>query len=294
MSEVEIGHWACVIEAQAELGEGPHWNIARQQLEWIDIVRLAVHSWQPTKQLHKTYSMPERIGAIVPRQLGGYVAVTQSGYQLVDLAKGKLSPLATPHDIGQCRFNDAKCDAKGRFWAGTLPLNKAKGQAALYCLDIDGTLRKVLSGLDVSNGMGWNNDCSLMYLTDSGKRTIYVFDFAVDKGTLSNQRVFAQLTESEGVPDGLAVDQKGGVWSAIWDGWRIVRFDRYGRVDRILNLPIPRPTSCAFGGDNLSTLYVTSARYHLTKEILDKAPLSGAIFSVETNVRGVSVAKFGG
>ncbi|MBU3005573.1 SMP-30/gluconolactonase/LRE family protein [Paraglaciecola arctica] len=287
-------NWECVVASESFLGEGPHWNDELQRLEWVDILEPAAHISNPETGEDKTIHLPEIVGAMVPRRRGGHVAVTQFGYRTVDLSTGAMLPLATPSDIEGCRFNDGKCDAKGRFWAGTLALDASPGKGALYCLEENGKLTKVLSDLHISNGIGWNADSTKMYLTDSGEKTIYVFDFELSSGLLSNRQVFAQLRDEEGSPDGLTVDMEGGVWSAIWDGWRVVRFDQYGVIDRVIDLPVPRPTSCAFGGKDLSTLYITSARIRLSSEALSESPLSGSVFAVETGIKGVPINSFAG
>jgi len=286
--------WECVVSSNAFLGEGPHWNEEQQYLEWVDILEPSVHVSRPEKGQDTSFNVSEIIGAIVPRRRGGHVAVTQLGYRAVDLATGKMSTLATPDDMEGCRFNDGKCDPKGRFWAGTLALDASPNKGALYCLEPNGKLRKVMPNLHISNGLGWNADASKMYLVDSGKREIYEFDYDLASGTLSNQRIFAKLNEDEGSPDGMAVDVEGGVWCAIWDGWKIIRFDSDGIIDRIIELPVPRPTSCAFGGKDLKTLYVTSAKIRLSSEMLAEAPLSGAIFAIDVEVSGVPVSCFAG
>lgn len=286
--------WECKVSSQAFLGEGPHWNAKENTLEWVDILEPSAHISDPISGKDLSIKLPEILGAMVPRRRGGHVAVTQFGYRAVDLETGKMTPLATPENMSGCRFNDGKCDAKGRFWAGTLALDASPNQGALYCLEENGKLRKVLDGLDISNGLGWNADSTKMYLTDSGKRIIYVMDYDLGSGTISNQRVFAKLNEEDGSPDGLAVDSEGGVWSAIWDGWRVVRFDADGVIDRVIQLPVPRPTSCAFGGPDLTTLYVTSARIRLSSSLLAEAPLSGSVFAIETGIKGVEVSEFAG
>lgn len=287
-------NWRCVVSSQAFLGEGPHWNTEKEHLEWVDILQPSVHISDPENNKDRAIPLSEIIGAMVPRRRGGHVAVTQFGYRAVDLETGEFTALASPKDMIGCRFNDGKCDAKGRFWAGTLALDASPNKGALYCLEEDGKLREVLTGLHISNGLGWNADSTKMYLTDSGKRTIYVFDYDLAAGTISNQKVFAELREEDGSPDGLAVDKEGGVWSVIWDGWRVIRYASNGIIDKVFDLPIPRPTSCAFGGKDLSTLYITSARIRLSSSMLNQSPLSGSVFAIETGVQGVPVSVFAG
>jgi sugar lactone lactonase YvrE len=150
------------------------------------------------------------------------------------------------------------------------------------------------TGFTISNGLGWSPDDTRFYFTDSAARTIYVYDYDIDTGAIANRRVFAQLAEGVGTPDGLSVDSEGFVWSAHWDGWCITRYDPDGKVDRVLNLPVPRPTSCTFGGPNLDILYVTSARIRLSAHQLAEAPLSGGVFAIRAGVRGQADMPFAG
>ena len=155
------------------------------------------------------------------------------------------------------RFNDGKCDRRGRFWAGTLAIDTTPGQGSLWRLDPGGTVHEMDRGFHVSNGLGWSPDDRLFYFTDTAKRrsmsTISTSKRAPSRTAASSSTV----PESEGKPDGLAVDAEGFVWSAHWDGWCVTRYDPDGQVERVINLPVPRPTSCVFGGADLQTLFVT-------------------------------------
>jgi len=155
-------------------------------------------------------------------------------------------------------------------------------------------LREMDSGFHVCNGMGWSPDAKRFYLADSGARAIYVYDYDLETGTIANRSVFARFEEGAGVPDGLAIDADGYVWCAIWDGWAVQRFSPEGVLDRTVNVPVPRPTSCAFGGSDLKTLYITSARIRLSATQLAAAPLSGSVFALKTDVAGAPVGVFAG
>ncbi len=213
----------------------------------------------------------------------------------MDLNTGALSPLAMPPgSMENRRFNDGKCDPQGRFWAGTLALDATPGMGCLYCLSVDGNVRLVEDGFHICNGLGWSPDGKKFYLTDSGNRVIYQYDFDAATGDVHNKRTFVQLGEDDGVPDGLAIDEEGCLWSAIWDGWRVVRFDPDGVVDRVVEVPVPRPTSCAFGGTDLKTLFITSARIRLSAVQLAGAPLSGSVFALDAAVAGAPVNEYQG
>jgi sugar lactone lactonase YvrE len=242
----------------------------------------------------RTTALPELVGAVVPRKRGGYVAATQSGFRGLDLQSGEMLALASPTDMAGRRFNDAKCDPLGRLWGGTLALDATPGKGALYRLDADRSLHEIARGFDICNGLGWNAEGTIFYLADSGARVIYAYDFDLEKGEIGNRREFARFEQEEGNPDGLAVDAEGGIWCAMWDGWEIRRYRPDGTLDRRVPVPVPRPTSCAFGGPDLSTLYITSARIRLSATQLATAPLSGSIFALPVSVPGVPVAAYAG
>jgi sugar lactone lactonase YvrE len=168
------------------------------------------------------------------------------------------------------------------------------GQGALWRIDASGAAEKMDDGFHICNGLGWSPDDTRMYFTDSGKRKIWVYDYDIEAGRIRNRRLFAETTEETGVPDGLAVDSEGYVWSANWDGWSITRYAPDGQVDKIVSLPVPRPTSCAFGGPDMTTLYITTARIRLSASLLSEAPLSGSVLAVETGVRGQVEPRFAG
>ena len=279
----------------AFLGEGPTWSAADNCLTWVDILAPAVLRSDASTGMTTSVRMPELIGAIVPRRRGGFVAAMQGGFKAVDLATGATSMIADPEaNRPGNRFNDGKCDKRGRFWAGTLAMDTSPEAGSLYRLDADGRVSVMETAIHVSNGLGWSPDDRRFYFTDTGRRSIFVYDFDLDSGEIHNRRLFASVPEDSGSPDGLAVDAEGFVWSAHWDGWCITRYDPDGKVDRVIHLPVPRPTSCVFGGPDLTTLYVTSARIRLSAQQLAESPLSGSVFAVDTGVRGLPDQAFAG
>lgn len=284
-----------VVPTTAFLGEGPCWIEAKGQLALVDILSPAIIIADPARGTFQSYPMPELVSAVVPRQRGGFVAAMQTGIKAVDLDAGTMTVLAAP-EAGKPgnRFNDAKCDRRGRFWAGTMALDATPGHGSLYRLDPEGRCTCMDTGFHVSNGLGWSPDDRRMYFTDSGAKRIYVYDFDLESGEIANRRSFVELPDGVGSPDGLTVDCEGFVWSAHWDGWCITRYDPDGRVDRVINMPIPRPTSCAFGGPDFATLYITSARIRLSAAQLAEAPLSGSVFAVPAPVRGLAEPIFAG
>jgi len=284
----------CAVPYNAFLAEGPHWIKGIRSLLWVDILAPSIHLSNLSNGDTRSLPISELVGVVVPRRSGGCIVAAQSGLSELNLQTGEMIPLATPGDMTGRRFNDGKCDAAGRLWAGTLAIDASPGRGALYCLDTDGTLTQFESGFHICNGMAWSPDSTRFYLADSGRRQIYVYDYDLAQGTLSNKREFATFNETEGAPDGLAMDVDGYLWCAMWDGWALKRFGPDGHLDRTVALPVPRPTSCAFGGADMKTLFVTTARIRLSATQLAAAPLSGSILSVHADVPGCVVGEFGG
>ena len=172
-------------------------------------------------------------------------------------------------------------------------LHCSHGLRAVFHTDPDGSAQRMDTGFTVANGLAFAPDDRRLYFADSGRRTVYVYDFDLASGTLAHRRPFVELAEHEGIPDGLTVDAEGFVWIALFDGWSLVRYDPEGRVALRVPLPVPRPTSCCFGGPGLRTLYVTSASVRLPEPVLAEAPLSGALFACEPGVTGLPATPFG-
>lgn len=285
----------CAVPASAYLGEGPCWCPEHGRLYWVDILAPAIHVSDVSTGLTEIRSMPELVSAIAPRRRGGFVVATQGGIKAVDLATGSTSLLAAPESDGPGnRLNDAKCDSRGRFWVGSMALDASPDRGKLYRLDPDGKVHVMGRRVHVSNGLGWSPDDKIFYFVDSGRATIWAYDFDVESGTIENRRTFVVVPQNQGNPDGLTVDSEGYVWVAHWDGWRITRYAPDGGVDRIVNLPVPRPTSCTFGGPDMKTLFVTTARIRLSAQQLAEAPLSGSVLAVSVGIRGLSDHTYGG
>jgi sugar lactone lactonase YvrE/DNA-binding IclR family transcriptional regulator len=282
-----------VVRAKAFLGENPVWHERNRKLYWVDILAPALHVSDPAALVDTVVPLSQIIGAIAPSEGKELIAAAQEGFGWLDPETGAFQAIASPEaDKPGNRFNNGKCDPQGRFWAGTMEMGAAPGEGSLYCLDGTGSVNRMEVGIGVSNGLGWSPDGRTMYFTDSIARTIFAYKFDVEIGRISNRRVFAHAADNMGAPVGLTVDQEGYVWSAYWNGWQIVRYAPDGRLAQTIPLPVPRPTNCAFGGPNGSTLYITTARIRLSPDILAEAPLSGSVLAVETDTRGVSQSPF--
>lgn len=283
-----------VQRAQALVGEGPVWIAAQARVFWVDIKGLAIHACDPSTGRAETWAVPERIGALIPRARGGFVALAKSGVKLCDAPFDRFESVLHPDaDRPRNRFNDAKCDPFGRLWAGTMDDDEVEASGRLYRIDDLQTARRLKDNVQLSNGLGWSPDGRTMYFVETQRGLIWKYAYDVDDGTAADERVFAQVPPSQGYPDGLCVDADGGVWLAHWGGSRLTRFTPDGRIDRVLRLPVPQVTSCAFGGVGLDTLYITSAAIGLDAAALHAAPLSGSLFACRVGVSGVPVAPFG-
>jgi sugar lactone lactonase YvrE len=281
-----------IAPVQAVLGEGPVWVERDQALWWVDIKGPAIFRWSEAAGVQR-FTPPLRIGSIAPALRGGFVAGTERGLFWADPEADRYEAIADPEAlVTDNRFNDGKVDRAGRFWAGTMDDREEEARGSLYRLDPDLSLRAIDDGYVVTNGPAFSPDGRTMYHTDSSKRLIYAFDVDAD-GIASNRRPFARFRNVHGYPDGMTVDAEGCLWVAFWDGWCVRRLSPGGAVIDIVELPVERPTSCAFGGAALDRLFITSARSGLNENALAVQPLAGALFMMKTNVRGIAERPFG-
>lgn len=287
----------CVLDAGATLGEGIVWDTAAQRFWWVDIAAPALHRFDPASAKTETWTMPSAIGCVAPRASGGAVVGLEEGWCVFDPVTGKTEILNADAPHGEAmRFNDGAVDPAGRFWAGTMPkagpADAAAGAPArgdLFRLDADGTAPLILDGLYIQNGLAFAPDGRTMYLSDShpAVRTIWAFDYDTATGTPSNRRVFFDTRQVDGRPDGAATDADGCYWMAGVDGWQVVRITPAGTVDRIVPVPVQKPTCLAFGGPRLDTLYLTSMGTGLiTAGTEERQPQAGGLFAFAPGVAG--------
>jgi sugar lactone lactonase YvrE len=274
----------------AALGEGPIWDTGAEALYWVDIPAGLVHRLvRPTLDPpgpHTVWDVGEEVGAVVPRASGGLALAARSGFLGLDPDTGSVTRIARL-DLGAgMRMNDGACDAAGRFFAGSMADDEADGAGTLYRLDPDHAVRAVLTGVSVSNGIGWSPDGRLMYYVDSPSRRVDVLDFDVGTGDMTGRRSFIGIDLGAAVPDGLTVDVEGCVWAALWDGGAVLRLGPDGTLLQEIELPVPRVTSCVFGGPGLRTLFITTAASH------DGS--GGELFSCQPGVAGLPTHAYQG
>ncbi len=283
---IELEH---VLAIGNELGEGPLWSQDEHKLYWVDIMAGHVHRMTPGQNDLETFALGQPVGALGFREQGGFIAALKNGFHFWDPATGQIEFLADPEaDKPQARFNDGAVDRKGRFWAGTMADDAS---SALYRYDPDGSVHVMQTGVTCSNGIGWSPDNRTMYYSDSMVFSVFAYDFDLDSGTISNRRVFHRF--DSGLPDGLTVDSDGFVWVAIWDGWRVERYDPAGVLAVCVDLPVQYPTCPIFGGENLDELYLTSAWIDLGRDRRHEQPQAGDLFRIRAGVRGMAEPKFG-
>jgi len=293
MTAVEVA-----VRADAALGEGPTWDAAAQRLIWVDILGSRVHTYDPVSGRRTIMATEQHVGAAKPRAGGGLVVNLRDG---VGLYGPKRDERGASDGLGEAfrwlhrdpvpgrRANDAAVAPDGSLWFGTMRYDEAPGGGSLSRIAPDGTVRTVLDDVAVSNGIGWSPDGRLMYYIDSPTRRIDVFD--VGEGQpLGNRRPLAVIEEGVGFPDGLSIDADGCVWVALWDGAAIRRYTPDGDLDRIIDLPVRRPTACAFGGPDLTDLYITTARTGLNAP----HPLSGSVLVIRGAGKGLPQPAFAG
>jgi sugar lactone lactonase YvrE len=281
-----------VLIARARLGECPVWDPLRRRLAWVDVYNHWVHAFDPSSHEDRRFDAGDVVSAIALAGPDRLLLAVRDRLVEFDLAAHTLRPFATlPLGPREARLNDGKCDAKGRFWIGSI--SDEPGFARLYRCDPDGSLQVMETGLTISNGLGWSPDGKTFYLTDSPKKIIYAYDFDLDGGTLSNRRVLVNLGAEPVEPDGLTVDRDGRLWSALWNGWAIACFDADGHELERIRLPVQRPTSPTFGGADLGDLYVTSASVGLSQKEIERGILAGDLFRIETRTAGLAEAPFG-
>ncbi|MGE7991047.1 SMP-30/gluconolactonase/LRE family protein [Pseudomonas sp. NPDC089554] len=289
--------WTTLGAHRAQLGEGPFWDAPTQALYWVDIAGRQALRWQ-AGQL-QSWRMPEHVSAFIPTEAGDALVTLSSGVYRLDLASDPLAPrlallcVADPQPGN--RANEARCDAQGRLWLSTmqnnlgehgedLPIRQRSG--GLFRIDADAKVTRLLQGLGIPNTLLWKDDGREVYFGDSLDATLYRYAIGTD-GQLGTPAVWLGAHERGG-PDGSAMDAEGFIWNARWDGGCLLRLAPDGRVDRVIELPVSRPTSCVFGGPDLRTLYITSAASP------QDLPLDGAVLAIEVDVAGKPCHRFAG
>jgi L-arabinonolactonase len=282
------------VDAANQLGEGIVWSPPHRKIFWTDIIGKAFWSFDPATRRAEKRDLPNRLACFAP--LGGeaILAGFADGLARFDLASGLHEPLAAIEaHLPTTRLNDGKLDRAGRLVFGTMdeaPRREPLGSVWSY--DGRGAPRFLFGDILISNSIAFSPDGRRMYFADTPLKKIFVFDYDLEKGAVSNRRLFAEVGPEGGYPDGSAVDAEGYLWNAEWGGARVVRYSPDGRIDRVIPLPCSQITCCAFGGDDLATLYITSARDGLDEAARAAQPHAGALFCVSPGVAGLADTPF--
>ena len=271
----------------ANHAEGPVWSVRWGGLRWVDMLAGDVLSLADAGTVGRRH-VGQVAAALRPRTAGGAVLAVERGFALeeADGSVTRLDPVWTDESI---RMNEGGCDPDGRFYCGSMAYDASTGAAALYRLDVDGTVHRVLDGVTISNGLEWSPDGSLAYYVDTPTHRIDVFDYDAERG-LTGRRPFVRIPD-DGNPDGLTVDAEGGVWVALFGGGAVHRYTSEGRLDAVVELPTPQVTACTLGGPQLDQLFITTSREGMGP---DDDPLAGSLFRVDAGVRGLPVRAFAG
>ena len=289
----------CVFKSQDGLGESPIWVEEEKSLYWSDhlgptMKRLNVDTNEP-----KVWNMPEQVGSFGFRGRGGIIAGTNSGFCAIDLENEGFEKILDPEaDKPHNRFNDGKIDRRGRYWCGSMDAQLKEKTGYIYRLNPDFTCQKMAEDFTFicSNGIAFDPEDKRMYFGDTQGGMVYVFDFDIEEGRISNQRAFFSTADRRpGMVDGGTVDTNGYYWFALVRGGKILRLDPNGRLDREIDMPVPCPTCVTFGGENYETLYVTTSKAFLSAKVLAEFPQSGDLFAIHgLGAKGFPEPKFAG
>lgn len=285
--EIPIWEAGLFIQMDNELGEGAIWNDSNREFWHVDIEGKQLFKTNLSTKKQQAYDMGQRIGTVVPDDLGNAIVALQDGVYRFNFDSGRFELITNPLDtIPEIRFNDGKCDARGRLWVGSMGLQQKPNRASLYRIE-SGTAIAQLDSVTISNGIVWSQDNKTMYYIDTPHENVKAYDFDLENGTISNERVVIEIG-GLGFPDGMAIDAEGMLWIALWNGNSVARWNpQTGELIGKVEVPAHNITSCAFVGQQLDSLIITSARVDMNDAERVKYPLAGSLFVVVPGVRGV-------
>jgi sugar lactone lactonase YvrE len=281
-----------LVDSRDLLGEGPVWDARAGRLYWFDIKGRQIKWFDPATGGADHRDLPLRASAGAPKASGGLILATEQGLCDFDPETGALATRLACAAPPGFRSNEGKIDAAGRFWWSMMDDDEGKRPGFIERYDASGVSSRMIEGVHIANTLTSSADGRTLYWADSAERTLYASDIDPATGALGERRVVAHTRDGAGTPDGSAVDADGFLWNCQWGAWRIVRYAPDGRIDRVVATPVAQPTSCAFGGPGLRTLFVTSARNGLSADALAGQPLAGALFAFEPGVAGAPLPVF--
>ena len=282
-------------EVMALLGEGAFWNHKTNELYWVDIEAKKLNIYNPELKENKSIMMPSLIGTVVPYTKNEAVVALLDGIYKVDLNLGELTLLSdVESDMPENRFNDGKCDPNGNFWVGSMHFDQSRPNASVYRINEQGDTKKMIDSVTISNGIVWTKDSKTMYYIDTPTGNIMSYDFDQQTSTVSNGKIAVEVSEEDGFPDGMAIDEEDMLWVGMWNGNAVARYNpKTGKLISKIIVPAHNVTSCAFGGEDLDILYITTSSLDMNEEEQNKYPLAGSIFRANPGVKGVKSSFFG-
>jgi len=283
-----------LLDTQSTLGEGALWNYRTGELMWVDIKGEILNLYNPVSGANTEMFTGQMVGTVVPTESGKVLLALQEGIYSFDPKTGSKQKLLDPEvDKPTNRFNDGKCDPSGRFWAGTMSTVGEQQAGALYRFDPDTTIHLMIDNVGTSNGIVWSADQTKMYYIDTPTMKVMAYDYDDETGEISNPLVAVEIPEGMGYPDGMTIDAEGNLWVALWGGSAVTCWNPHtGELLRKIDVPAKNVTSCAFGDDDLGTLYITTARESTSEEELKKFPHAGGLFKIRPGVKGVQAFFF--
>lgn len=284
-----------LIDSACLLGEGPVWDERDGTLWWVDIEGKRLHRYQTSQASHESYALPERVGAFALREQGGLLMAGDNGWAFCDTDGSNWTPIADPEpNLPRHRFNDGKCDATGRFYAGTYMMEN-QPDAAFYVLQPDLTWQRLLDGIICSNGLTWSPDRQTMYYIDSPTKQVDRLDVDPATGLVQNRETVIRVPEAGVTPDGMTADVEGMLWVAEWGGGKVSRWNPH-TGERLLTIEVPAKhvTSCVFGGENMDELFITTASLVLSEQERSEYPHAGGVFHARVGVKGLPSYRFAG
>jgi sugar lactone lactonase YvrE len=286
----------CVVDAQDHLGECATWDPRSKRVWWVDILAPAMQSFDPYTGKHDRYPLVgNEAGSFALRRSGGFVLAMDNGLHGYDPAGGAMSFLVDPEPgVIANRLNDGRADRAGRFWVGSMQKQMIDPEGSLYRIEPNLSVTRMMARIAIPNSIAFSPDDRTFYFADSRRRLIWAFEFDLADGAIGGRRVFVELDDEIGGPDGSCIDADGCLWNAQYRLARVLRYTPDGRVDRVIPLPTSNPTCVCFGGDKLDTLYINTASFRMSVERKTAEPLAGALFAVQVGVRGLPEPMFGG
>ncbi len=282
-------------EIMALLGEGAFWNHKTQEFYWVDIEGKKLNIYNPQLKENKSIEMPSLIGTVVPYTEDEAVVALLNGIYKVNLQSEELILLSdVESNMPENRFNDGKCDPNGNLWVGSMHFEQSRPNASVYKINEKGESVKMIDSVTISNGIVWTKDSKTMYYIDTPTGNIKAYDFNPESSTISNGRIAVEVSEEHGFPDGMAIDEDDMLWVGMWNGNAVVRFNpKTGKLISKIAVPAHNVTSCAFGGENLDVLYITTSSLDMTEEEQNTYPMAGSIFIADPGIKGVKSRFFG-